>query len=377
MQNARQPYLTDSDIMELHYGPQDHLGSTRAVIQREGASVKVVEAMMYQAYGKMVSLAVQTDPVRMTFTTKEFDNESGMGLYYFGARYLDPEVGAWTSTDPKEVFWNDYSYGVNPISFIDPDGQGPVGAIIGCVIGAYVGASLASGSFNPAQWEFDDLDTYTGSLNGASAGMSIGNAAEDFVMLNMFGPGKFNLPKTAYGLRAMKRMYAPIIAGHKADAAATFTESQQELADNYQANRNTAANYNGTARKIDPAINDAFDKTEYFALKMGEPITDPLKHDNDMVNAFQHEYWQAKLTRTRGGSIARMYGNWHESTPKTAFNFNANNKIMDLGNNAIGRMSAGKPGNLYNIIENNMLTGYWFDISGSLVNPKLPFNWYW
>jgi RHS repeat-associated protein len=134
MQNARQPYLTDSDIMELHYGPQDHLGSTRAVIQREGASVKVVEAMMYQAYGKMVPLAVQTDPVRMTFTTKEFDNESGMGLYYFGARYLDPEIGSWASTDRMHQFYSPYAYAsngrdgsTNPIEFIDYDGNwGPI-----------------------------------------------------------------------------------------------------------------------------------------------------------------------------------------------------------------------------------------------------------
>jgi RHS repeat-associated protein len=125
MQNARQPYLTDSDIMELHYGPQDHLGSTRAVIQREGASVKVVESMMYQAYGKMIPLAVQTDPVRMTFTTKEFDNESGMGLYYFGKRYYDAEIGLWSSCDPKAQFWSRYSYtgnGINPIIGFDPDG---------------------------------------------------------------------------------------------------------------------------------------------------------------------------------------------------------------------------------------------------------------
>jgi RHS repeat-associated protein len=71
----------------------------------------------------MVPLAVQTDPVRMTFTTKEFDNESGMGLYYFGARYYDPEVGGWTSTDAAGQFWNPYAYAGDPISMTDPDGN--------------------------------------------------------------------------------------------------------------------------------------------------------------------------------------------------------------------------------------------------------------
>lgn len=46
-----------------------------------------------------------------------------MKLFYFGARYYDPEVGIWTSTDPAEQFFNSYSYvGGNPITFFDPNG---------------------------------------------------------------------------------------------------------------------------------------------------------------------------------------------------------------------------------------------------------------
>jgi RHS repeat-associated protein len=47
----------------------------------------------------------------------------GMGLVYFGARYYDPEIGVWISTDPDEQFWNSYSYcGGNPIVLVDPLG---------------------------------------------------------------------------------------------------------------------------------------------------------------------------------------------------------------------------------------------------------------
>lgn len=60
---------------------------------------------------------------------KEFDTEgksnggAGINLDYFGARYYDPEVGNWTSTDLYEQFWNPYGYAANPISMVDPDGN--------------------------------------------------------------------------------------------------------------------------------------------------------------------------------------------------------------------------------------------------------------
>ena len=67
---------------------------------------------------------------RKEFTGKEFDNDGatisgddGMNLYYFGARFYDPEIFRWISTDPAEEFWDTYSYtGGNPIILIDPMG---------------------------------------------------------------------------------------------------------------------------------------------------------------------------------------------------------------------------------------------------------------
>ena len=49
---------------------------------------------------------------------------SGTRLYYFGARYYDPELGIWLSVDPYEQYVNKYSYcGYNPIMYIDTDGR--------------------------------------------------------------------------------------------------------------------------------------------------------------------------------------------------------------------------------------------------------------
>jgi RHS repeat-associated protein len=54
------------------------------------------------------------------YSGKELDNEGssigvkGLSLYYYGARYYDPEIGRWTSPDPKE----DENIGINPYHFV-------------------------------------------------------------------------------------------------------------------------------------------------------------------------------------------------------------------------------------------------------------------
>ena len=47
-------------------------------------------------------------------------------LDYFGARYLDPMLGMWTSVDPMRQFASPYLYagnGMNPVNVVDPDGN--------------------------------------------------------------------------------------------------------------------------------------------------------------------------------------------------------------------------------------------------------------
>jgi len=62
------------------------------------------------------------------YTGQELDDVTG--LYYYGARYYDPQVSNFIGVDPlasKMPSWSPYSYAFNnPILFIDPDGQKPV-----------------------------------------------------------------------------------------------------------------------------------------------------------------------------------------------------------------------------------------------------------
>lgn len=53
-------------------------------------------------------------------------------MFYFGARYYCADVGAFTSVDPAEQFWNRYAYTRgNPISYIDILGLADIHFMLG------------------------------------------------------------------------------------------------------------------------------------------------------------------------------------------------------------------------------------------------------
>lgn len=78
----------------------------------------------YRSFGEQVTLTETADKVTENFTGKEKDDETQ--LDYFGARYLDPMLGTWTSVDPKRQFASPYLYagnGMNSVNIIDSDGN--------------------------------------------------------------------------------------------------------------------------------------------------------------------------------------------------------------------------------------------------------------
>ena len=115
-----------------HFYVKDHLGSTRMTIDGKNASFTPEEITMYDSYGVMDNsfMAAPSATTREKFTTKEFDQDGdvngavGIAMYYFGARYYDPDVGVWGSADPVEQDWNTYGYcGGDPINMVDPNGM--------------------------------------------------------------------------------------------------------------------------------------------------------------------------------------------------------------------------------------------------------------
>ena len=108
---------------------KNHLGSTMLVYGTgAGTPGGLKAAYDYRSFGEQIELtSPSTGKVTENFTGKEHDDE--IALDYFGARYLDPMLGVWTSVDPARQFASPYLYagnGMNPINVVDPDGNSDI-----------------------------------------------------------------------------------------------------------------------------------------------------------------------------------------------------------------------------------------------------------
>ena len=130
----------------VFYYHTDHLGSASLVTDYRGNEYERLE---YTPYGELwVDLGGYTEGtyIPFKFSAKEMDEETG--LYYFGARYLDPKYSMWISADPAlgeyipqsgrdkneqlpgmggvytHINFHLYHYaGNNPVRYVDPDGR--------------------------------------------------------------------------------------------------------------------------------------------------------------------------------------------------------------------------------------------------------------
>ena len=136
--------------VSTYYYHSDHLGSAQLITDNEG---KEYERIEYTPYGEywIEKRAPENKTLPFKFTGKERDEETG--LYYYGARYLDPRTSRWLSADPalgdyipvapvndeakkhnenlpgmggiyNTVNFHLYHYaGNNPVKYIDPTGR--------------------------------------------------------------------------------------------------------------------------------------------------------------------------------------------------------------------------------------------------------------
>ncbi|GHT35579.1 hypothetical protein FACS189434_13610 [Bacteroidia bacterium] len=102
----------------------DHLGSTSLITDLDGNVAQHVE---YVPFGEVfIEERNNKWNTSYLFNGKELDEETG--LYYYGARYLDPRTSVWISGDPLQEKYpgvSSYAYCANnPIGFRDPTGMG-------------------------------------------------------------------------------------------------------------------------------------------------------------------------------------------------------------------------------------------------------------
>lgn len=120
----------DNMPKQLFYIVKDQIGSTIALMNSSGSAV---QSYTYDAYGTpyiRTTASGSYSPLKTIkgisrlFTGREYDSE--IGMYYYRARYYDPELGRFISRDPigmrDDV--NLYGYvGENPVRFTDPMGK--------------------------------------------------------------------------------------------------------------------------------------------------------------------------------------------------------------------------------------------------------------
>lgn len=105
------------------YFAEDQLGSTRALTDAAG---NVAEQVGYDSFGGGAASAL----TRYGYTGREYDSDTG--LYYYRARWYDPQAGRFLSEDPIgfEGGINWYAYVENdPVDLVDPDGLAAIKAV--------------------------------------------------------------------------------------------------------------------------------------------------------------------------------------------------------------------------------------------------------
>ena len=113
----------DATKEETFFYHSDHLGSTSYITDDKG---NITQYDAYLPYGELlVDEHSSSEDLPYKFNGKQFDEETG--LYYYGARYMNPITSLWYGVDPlAEKFPNIgayvYCHG-NPINMIDPDGR--------------------------------------------------------------------------------------------------------------------------------------------------------------------------------------------------------------------------------------------------------------
>ncbi|MEK6628643.1 MAG: RHS repeat-associated core domain-containing protein [Bdellovibrionota bacterium] len=131
------------------YYLKDHLNTVNEITNASG---EIIQKMDYSAYGVLRSVKDSTGnevgfenaPVRSSFTYTGREFEPELGMYYYRARYYDPNSGRFLQQDPDpgklaspNTFLSKYIYAANnPAMLSDPSGMSWFTDVVDAVLGA-------------------------------------------------------------------------------------------------------------------------------------------------------------------------------------------------------------------------------------------------
>ena len=141
---------------EIFFYHSDHLGSTSYITD---AKANITQFDAYLPYGELlVDEHSSSEEMPYKFNGKELDQETG--LYYYGARYMNPVTSLWYGVDPlaeKYPNMSSYAYCVNnPINAIDPDGRDVILLVWATGNGSYGHAAVAVSNYKKQYYKVQE-----------------------------------------------------------------------------------------------------------------------------------------------------------------------------------------------------------------------------
>ncbi|RKR84187.1 RHS repeat-associated protein [Mucilaginibacter gracilis] len=116
--------IPNGNDYSYQYNLKDHLGNDRVSLDKNG----VLQEDEYYAFGLRNPKYDNSNNNRYLYNGKEIQTDL-VSQYDYGARFYDPVIARWTTSDPlaeKGRRWSPYGYAFdNPMRFTDPDGMWP------------------------------------------------------------------------------------------------------------------------------------------------------------------------------------------------------------------------------------------------------------